>query len=301
MKNTIFALLLTCALSGLSSAQQPKVFDWVHASEEAVQLDPADYHTGRVYRPGPDGGNIHVGIKSALPVTVALAVAAEWNQAVTNPEALPNVQFRCIREHVVDTIYECHLPPNTPMVLTIHDERSVDRTVTHGIGAIVRGVRGAKQLVSPNELVITYNSWSCVKNCIQPEFQWALLAKEKYELTFMPKVYNVFTPEHDGQQVHVWLKAPVPMLVAVVPAEFADQIYSKPETIDTALAKTTCKQRGVQKLDFECKFNVADGPQTLVLRPESVAKVPKKKAEIELQAIKCVANCNVPAQGEDRQ
>ncbi len=296
MKKTIFALLCTCVLTGSSFAQD-KVFGWVRASDEAVRLDPADYHTGRVYRPGSEGGNIHVAIKAAQPVTVAMTWAAQWNTAITHPEALTGVDFRCIREHVVDTMYECHLPPGAPMVLTIHDERRPERAVSTGIGAIVRGGRGLKQLVSPNELVITYHSWSCLENCIQPEFQWDVVVKEKYELTSMPKVYTVLMPEHDGQRVHVWLKAPVPMLVALVPAELADDVYSKPESIDAALAKTTCKQRGVQKLDFDCRFDVADGPQTLLLRPESIAKVPRKKAELEVQALKCVANCTPPPVG----
>jgi len=29
---------------------QQKTFDWVRASDETAQLDPADYHTGRIYR-----------------------------------------------------------------------------------------------------------------------------------------------------------------------------------------------------------------------------------------------------------
>ncbi len=290
-KTSILALLLTFAFAASAVGQQ-KVFDWVRASEESVQLDPADYHTGRVYRPGPDGGNIHVIIRAAQPVTLAMAWAAEWNNARQNPELMANVQFRCVREHVVDTTYECHLPGGAPMVLTIHDERTPDRAVVSGIGALIKsGGRGARQFASPNDVAITYHSWLCTRNCIQPEFQWVRLVKEKYELSSAPKIYTLLTPERDGQQVSVRIKAPVPMMIAVVPAQSADQLYKSPDALEDVLTGISCKQRGVQSLSFECKFNAGDGPQSLIVRPESVNKVPRKKAEIELQAVKCVANC----------
>jgi len=44
---------------------------------------------------------------------------------------------------------------------------------------------------------------------------------------------------------------------------------------------------------FECKFDVSDGPQSLIVVPEETARVPKKKAEIEMSASRCVANCEM--------
>jgi hypothetical protein len=44
-------------------------------------------------------------------------------------------------------------------------------------------------------------------------------------------------------------------------------------------------------LEFQCTFNLADGPQSLIVAPEDNGKVPHKKAEIEMQFVKCVANC----------
>jgi hypothetical protein len=39
---------------------------------------------------------------------------------------------------------------------------------------------------------------------------------------------------------------------------------------------------------------LGDGPQSLIVVPEPGAKVPNhKKAEIEMQAAKCVANCSL--------
>jgi hypothetical protein len=40
--------------------------------------------------------------------------------------------------------------------------------------------------------------------------------------------------------------------------------------------------------------NVSDGPQSLVVVPEDTSNVPrKKKSEIEMQVVKCVANCEL--------
>jgi hypothetical protein len=288
MKNVHFFGLLMCALTICSSAQD-RVFDWVPANNETLQLDPADYHTGRVYQPGPDGGNIHVDIHAKQPVTITLTWADDWNNAQQHPEAVPNLTYRCVREHVVSTTYECHLPPERAMVLLIHDEREADRAVFTGIGAVL-GRGGVKQFLSPNDVTIQYYAWNCVDYCIQPEYQWFRLVKEKYEITSVPKIYSLFTPERDGQQVSVKFKAPVPMTIAVLPSEFADQVYDNPQTLGTALGKTLCKQRGIQSMTFDCTVNLADGPQSMIIMP--AGNIPNhKKAEIELQAVKCIANC----------
>jgi hypothetical protein len=282
--------LLMCALIGTAWAQvPPRTFDWVRASDEMVQLDPADYHTGRVYRPGQDRGNMHVIIEAKRPVTLAMTGAEEWNAAQTHPETWGNLEYRCLREHVTSTTYECHLPPNRPMVLVIHDERTPDRAIVQGIGAIL-GKSGARAFVSPNDVKITYHSWSCVANCVQPEFDWVRLVKEKYELTAVPKLYSIVTAEQDGQKLWMKIKAPVPMTLAVLPAALADQVYDKPDQLGSALAQTSCKQRGVQSMEFDCLFKQADGPQSLLVVPNEKSH---KKVEIDVLTYKCVANCEL--------
>ena len=288
---TPFLLGLLIVLSAACLwAQPPRTFDWVKASDEIVQLDPMDFHAGRVYRPGPDGGNMHVIIHARQPVTLAMTWAREWNEAQLHPETLGALEYRCVREHVVDTTYECHLPPSSAMVLVMHDERTPDRAIIQGIGAIV-GRGGARRLISPNDVQITYHSWSCVANCIQPEYQWSLLAKEKYDVSTSAKLYSV-TPEHDGQRMWVKIKAQVPMTLAILPAKAADGAYDNPETLSSALAQTSCKQRGVQKMEFECRMNRSEGPQALIAVPESPVRS-HKKVEIEFQTLKCTANCEM--------
>jgi hypothetical protein len=270
-------------------AAQDRVFDWQRASDEIVQLDPTNVHTGRVYHAGSEGGNMHIDIHARRPVTVAMVWADQWNAAMQHPEAQGNLEFRCLREHVLDTTYECHLPSDRPMLLTIRDERTPDRVVLQGIEAIWHKSSG--QFISPNDVDITYYSWVCVQNCVQPEFQWFRLVKEKYEITTVPKIYSILTPERDGQPVNLRVKAPVPVTIALLPSQLADQVYDHPETLSSALSQTSCKQRGVQSLTFDCTVNLADGPQSLIVVPASSPN--HKKAEIELQAVKCVNHCEL--------
>jgi hypothetical protein len=293
MRTRLLTLFICATIASAWAQVPPRTFDWVSASVESVQLDPADYHTARVYRPGPDGGNMHVIIEAKQPVTLAMTGAEEWTAAQGHPETWSNLEYRCLREHVTSTTYECHLPPSRPMVLVIHDERTPERALVQGIGAIL-GKGGARMLVAPNDVAITYHSWSCVANCVQPEFQWVRLVKEKYELSAVPKLYSILTPEQDGQKLWMKIKAPVPMTLGVLPAALADQIYDKPDQLSSALAQTSCKQRGVQTMEFDCFFNLADGPQSLLVVPNDKSH---KKAEIEVQTYKCVANCGLLGMG----
>lgn len=290
MKRLYWLGFLLFSVAALAAAQD-KVFDWVRASDEAAQLDPMDFHAGRVYRPGVQGGNLHVNIQAKLPVTIALAPNDQWVAASQHPGVTPRLDFICTREHIVDTTYECHLPDGRPMVLLIRDERRPDRALMQGIGAVIGGE--SRRFVSPNDLRITYYRWDCVQNCIQPEFQWSVLLKEKYELSTTPKVYSLLTPERDGQAVWIRIKAPTPMTVALLPSDVADKIYDDPSTLHSALDSTSCKQRGVQSLNFNCKVNVADGRQSLVILPESRGSVPHKKAEIEMQSLQCSDHCDL--------
>lgn len=293
MRTRLILSALVYMLTGPAWAQQPapKTYDWIRASDEIVQLDPADYHTGRVYRSGSDGGNIHIVIEAKQPVTLAMTGTEDWTAAQQHPENWGNLEYRCMREHVVSTTYECHLPPGRSMVLVIHDERTPDRAIVQGIGAIL-GKGGTRMLMSPNDVRITYHSWSCVANCIQPEFGWVRLVKEKYELTPVPKAYSILTPERDGQKLWMKIKAPVPMTLGVLPSSIADRVYDQPDGLGSALAQTSCKQRGVQSMEFDCMFNLADGPQSLLVVPSGALKA-HKKAEIEVQSYKCVANCDL--------
>jgi hypothetical protein len=317
MKTTKSAILLAflalSVFSGPCFGQQSKVFDWLPGNDESVRLDPANYHTGPTYHPAGNGGNIQVDIQAERPITIFLTRAGEWTEALQNPETMANLHQLCLREHVVETRFACFLPPE-PMTLIIQDERNnpdtatfaglgavldphekVDRAVGIGIASVLTGQGSVtRSFRSPNDVHVQYYRWECVENCIQPEFQWTRQVKEKYNLTSFLKVYGGFAPDHDGEQVSITIKSPVPMVVAMVPSQVAGELHMKPETLEPALQKNACQQRGVQSSHFECTFNLGDGPQSLIVVPEAGMNLPNhKKAEIEMLAAKCVANCGL--------
>jgi hypothetical protein len=295
-KNSLLAFLLILGLTGgarrIRAAQEP-TFDWLPANDEVVRLDPADYHTGRVYRPSDQGGNLHVDIDAQGPVTVEMASAEEWSEALRHPELIARVTFRCIREHVLRATYVCDLPPERPMTLVIRDERNGGRSVFTGLGATLSEHGTLREFVSPNDIHIQYYRWACVEECNPPQFQWISQLKEKYELTSILKVYGGLTADRDGEPFSIKIKSPIPMAVALVPSNVADELRGKRDNLDSVLKNGSCKQRGVQSLTFECTFDLADGPQSLVVVPEADGRVPTgKKAEVEVIASKCVANCS---------
>ena len=282
----LFAALLLWAAS--SAAQDNRVFDWTPANAETIPMEPASLHAGRIYHPEPGGGNMHIRIDSRYPVTVAMAWADEWNAAVQHPEAPPTFSFICVREHVTSTIYECHLPSERPMILTLRDERRPEKPIVSTIGAILGP--GVRQFISPNDLHIQYFSWSCVDNCILPEFHWRRILNEKYEVTSAPKVYSLMTPDHDGQELSVKIKSPVPLTVALLPTQLADQVYDQSVSLSDALGQTGCKERGVQSMTFNCTFNVANGSQTLLILPD-ITFSGHKKANVNVETVQCVDHC----------
>jgi hypothetical protein len=289
-KFSLFAVLLFSNFAVISSAQDNRVFDWTPANMETVPMEPASWHAGRVYHPAAGGGNMHVGIEARYPVTIAMAWVDEWNNAMQHPDAPANFDFLCVKEHVTNTIYECALPSQRSMIITFRDERRPEKPVVSAIGAILGP--GVRQFISPNDLRIQYYSWSCVDNCILPEFHWRRILNEKYDMTPAPKVYSLMTPDHDGQELSVKIKSPIPLTVALLPSHLADRVYEKTVSLTEALDKTGCKERGVQSMSFNCTFNVDSGTQTLFILPD-ISFSGHKKASVEVETVKCVEHCDL--------
>src|SRR5215469_4361444 len=289
---SIFAAVLVCAFAATANAQDNRVFDWTPANSDSIPMEPASLHAGRVYHPAAGGGNLHVGIESRYPVTISMAWADEWNNAIQHPDAPVNFNFLYVKEHVTSTIYECHLPSDRPMIITFLDERRPEKPVVSAIGAILGP--GVRQFISPNDLHIQYYSWSCVNNCVQPCFEWRRILNEKYDETPAPKVYSLMTPDHDGQELRVKIKSPIPLTVALLPSPLADQVYDKSVTLSEARDQTGCKERGVKSMTFNCSFNVANGSQTLFILPD-ISFSGHKKANVEVETVKCVNHCELLA------
>jgi hypothetical protein len=311
-KQIIFAFLIIGVFLALPTFAQDRVFNWLPANDESVWLDPGNYHTARTYRPNAPGQNNHVDIKADKPVTIFMTPAEDWNRALQHPEAIASLRLVCLKEHVVEATYVCEMPVE-PMTLVIRDDRysadsavfsglgavldpnnQVERAVGVGIATVLTAKASTRQFKSPNDVHVQYYRWDCVQNCVQPEIQWTQQVKEKYELTSFLKVYGVFAPDHDSEQVSIRIKSPVPMVVAMLPSDTANRLHMDPNALEAALEKNSCQQRGVQSQQFECTFNLGDGPQSLIVVPEPGARVPNhKKAEVEMQAAKCVANCSL--------
>jgi len=289
MRNLYFLLLLAVFIA-TASAQDNRVFDWTPANSETIPMEPASLHAGRIYHPAGGGGNMHVNIESRYPVTVAMTWADSWNAAAQHPGAPVDFDFLCVKEHVTSTIYECHLPSERPMIITFRDERRPERPVVQTIGAILGPA--AQQFIPTSDVHIQYYSWSCVNNCVLPEFEWRRILNEKYDLTPVPKIYSLMTPDHDGQKLSVNIKSQIPLTVALLPSHLADQVYDKTVSLTDALDQTGCKERGVQKMSFNCTFNVASGSQTLFILPEMDFSG-HKKANVELNTVKCVDHCDL--------
>src|SRR2546429_304541 len=266
----VLAIFLTCAFSSLSLAQvPPRVFDWVPSHDENVRLDPANYHTGESYHVGVDGARNHVDIKAQMPVTVFMTSVDAWNQALQQPQTIPSLPQSCPAEHVTETTYVCNMPPGE-LIMVIRDERnSPDEAVVCGLGvdlnpndktqraigvgiATVLTAEGAatRRFKAPNDLHSQYYNWNCVQNCIQPEFRWMDQVKEKYQLTSFLKVYGGFQPDHDGERVSIKIKSPVPMVVAVLPSQVADQLHSQPAALDRKEHTSELQSR----LHLECRL-----------------------------------------------
>lgn len=299
-KRELLAFVLICGLS-LGAARawsaQESTFDWMAANEESARLDPADYHTGRVFKPGDQAGNVHIDIDSREPVTVEMAPAEQWSETLRHPELLPRVTFRCIREHVTKLTYVCSVPSGHPMTLVLRDERNPDRTAVTDFGAGLSDRGTVREFISPNDIHIQYYRWACVQNCNPPRYQWTGELKETYDLTSALKAYDGITADRDGEPFSVKINSPIPMTVAIVPLRVAEELRENPENLDAALNSRPCVERSVRSATFECTFDLADGPQSLVAAPEASSKVPpNKKAEIEVVASKCVANCLTEAE-----
>src|SRR5258705_3159592 len=265
MKPTLALTLLgTLAFGGTASAQ--KTFEWQPANDESVRLDPANYHTGRTYRPGPRGGNLHVDIVAQQPVTIFMTGEADWNQALQYPEAMGSLRMLCLREHVVKTTYLCDLPGEA-MTLVVRDDRGSTQSAAYaglgevlkrdgavlntpagnavgvgiGLAAVLKAQAApSRHFKSPNDLHIQHYRWACISNCFPPEFQWIQQPREKYKLTPFLKVNGGYTPDRGGALGSHQKQSPTPTVVATGASSLAQQLHSSAEMLEAAVSENSC-------------------------------------------------------------
>ncbi len=303
-----FLFLSGLVLLAASAHAQQKVFGWAAGGQEEVRLQPGIY-----YAVGPfafQNDFRHAAIKFALhsakPVFIGVVPEATWNYVVQNPQTVAQLQYFCLKENVLQIDYSCEGLNrfDGPFVVIIHD--LTDPNAQLGRAILLGGLglyahsktlieQAAAEGVKPtdNDVSITHYSWKCVQNCDLPVFAWREVVKEKFPILRVTKSYGPFTPERNGDVMRISLNSPVPMAFATVSPEEAASLRTNPEGFNSVAAKSKCQQRAAQKMNLTCTFSLADGPQEVVLLPESGIQIPSnKKASFSISLPRCVENCS---------
>jgi hypothetical protein len=300
----IFLFLSGLILFTQSVHAQQKIFNWVAGGEEQIRLQPGMYYAVGPFAIQKDEGTIKLGLHSAKPVFVGVVPQEAWNYVVQNPQTVAQLRYSCLKENVLKIDYDCaELNPfDGPFVVVIHDltdpNAQLGQILLGGIGLYLQSKTLVERAVAEgdtnNDVSITNYSWKCAQNCDLPVFAWSELVKEKFPIMRVTKSYGPFTPEHDGDVMRISLNSPVPMAFATVTPDEAATLREKPELFNSIAAKSRCQQRAAQKMNLTCTFSVADGPQEIVLLPESGIQIPSnKKASFSVSAPRCVENCSV--------
>ena len=281
------------AFTAICLQGQQKAYDWVPQNPQNFRIGPG-YHSGvAVYNPhGWEAIHVRLDVAARQPVSVGVVRLEDWNQAIRNPNQISRLDYACLTEGVTRISFSCNFyASDVSRVVVVRDARSTERPIVSGIAAPF--VRFGMNELFANDVRITTFHWQCMSNCDlpdPPQFAWVDLRREKYEITPAFKSYGPFVPERADDQMRIRVKAQVPMTVAVVPSNLADELYAHRERAREILSRSTCKQYGIQSSSFDCTFQKDDGALQVVLLPEVEVRK-KKKAEITISTVKCVANC----------
>jgi hypothetical protein len=310
---TIKRFHIVLFLSGLilftqSVLAQEKVFNWVAGGEEQIRLQPGMYYAIGPFAFQKDfrhAGVIKLGLHSVKPVFAGVVPQGSWNYVLQNPQTVAQLQYFCLKENILQIEYDCP-GLNTfdgPFVVVVHDltnpNAQLSRILLGGLGLYIHSKtlveRAATEGPTSNDVSIMNYSWKCVQNCDVPVFAWREVVKEKFPILRVTKSYGPFTPERNGDAMRISLNSPVPMAFATVSPEEAASLRMNPEGFSSVAAKSKCQQRAAQKMNMTCTFSVSDGPQEIVLLPESGVSIPSnKKASFSVLVPKCVENCSPP-------
>src|SRR5229473_6754688 len=302
----LFLFLSVLTLLPQSAHAQQKVFSWAAGGVEQIRLEPGMYYAVGPFAFRPDilhPGTIKLGLHSAKPVFLGVVPQGSWNYVVQNPQTVAQLQYFCLKENVLQIEYDC--PGlntfDSPFVVVVHDltnpNAQLGQILLGGLGLYLRSKKLVEQAASSgptsNDVSITNYAWKCVQNCDLPVFRWREVVKEKFPIMRVTKSYGPFKPERDGDVMRISLNSPVPMAFATVSPEEAANLRANPEGLNSAIAKSKCQQRAVQKMNVTCSFSISDGPQEIVLLPESGVQIPSnKKASFSVSLPRCVENCN---------
>jgi hypothetical protein len=251
--------------------------------DERAPLPVDQYLQSQAVKQSPVQGAAQPTTQATARVVAAPVIGQNPVPKTNQPAAQPSAQKPALVERTLSEISSASSPGAAPSA-----------TVA---SAGAPGSYPARPFLAPNEVRRLGYLWRCVDACDQPDYGWGFQVRESYTLSNAFKLYGATViPDHDGEQVNIHVKSPVPMAVAMVRAKVASRLYSEPDKFEATIENSACVQRGVQDSAFDCTFNIADGPQSLVLLPEAGADIPPhKKAEVAVQAFQCVDNCRTPS------
>lgn len=287
------SLVLVAALACATVAvAQQKAYGWIPQGADSYRMMPGAYNGIAVFNTqGYQALHIRLDIEAREPIAIGVVSQDDWNNAIHNPELLHKLNYACLSEGVTRLNFSCDLASFTSRVVVVRDLRRVEHPSIAGVGAPL--VRMAYNDFFSNQVRVTPFHWGCTAYCDLPDppsYAWVDLRREKYEITSALKSYGPFNPQKDDDKIRIYVKSPFPMTVAMVPSDLVDQLYADRDQAHELLSKTSCKQYGVQKSTFDCTLEMSDGPQQVVLLPEVEIKK-KKKAQVEISTVQCVANC----------
>ena len=308
----LFLFLSGLILLPQSAHAQQKVFGWAAGGQEEVRLQPGMYYAVGPFAFRQDflhPGAIKLALHTAKPVFVGVVPQAAWNYVVQNPQTVAQLQYFCLKENVLQIEYDCSglNTFDSPFVVVIHDLTDPNAQLGRafllgGLGLYAHSKKlieqAAAEGVKPtdNDVSMTNYSWKCVQNCDLPVFAWREVVKEKFPILRVTKSYGPFTSERNGDVMRISLNSPVPMAFATVSPEEAASLRMNPEGFNSVAAKSKCQQRAAQKMNLTCTFSVSDGPQEIILLPESGIQIPSnKKASFTVSLPRCVENCSAPS------
>jgi hypothetical protein len=262
--------------SCVDACDQPD-YAWAFQVSEGYTLSNTLQLYGGAVIPDHDGEQINIHVKSPVPLAVAVLRAKVAGRLRSQPDQFESAieKSSCSQRGVQESTFQCTVNlSDGPQSLVLLPEAGAD--------------------IPPHKKAeVALQAYRCVDNCAGPSFAWVGAVHEKYQPTNILKMYGGFTADHDGEQVSIKVKSPVPMAVAMLPTRQASQLYGKPNLFESEVNSSACEQRNLQDSAFQCTIDIADGSQSLVVRPEPGYTLPKdKKAEVEIQTMKCVAKCD---------
>jgi len=135
---------------------------------------------------------------------------------------------------------------------------------------------------------ITAGTWH--QQLLSAEISMIQQVKEKYQLTPFLKVYGGYAPDRDGELVSIKIKAPSPMLVAMVRRQLRTSCTRSPGDVGAGAGEEFLPAAWRAVANVSVHFNAADGPQSLIVCRRPARKSLTRRRRLSLFASKCVAN-----------